>query len=111
MRCVTASPRPSPSMAFTRAGKAWCEKGGATIRKAVIRTVASSRTSSQVGSMGMPTSRASEQGRYLREEVVGERDHLRNHPVSADDQGHGHGGCLRHEGQGGFLQLCDGLQQ
>src|SRR5690242_1528806 len=100
-----------PSIPLIRSGIVWCEKGGATTRNAVIRTEANKRTSSQDWLKGSSTSRSADQRGYPGKELVGEGDGLGDHPVPAHHQGHGHGDCLGHEGESGFLKLGDGLQE
>ena len=77
-----------------------------------MRTEANKRTWIHDWSMGMSTSRATDQSGDAQEEFIGERDHFRDHPVPAHRQRYGYGywslsAYLKHKVKGAVNFISD----
>src|SRR3954453_7475066 len=101
------------SAPFTAAGMAAELNGGAMITNPLARTVASSSAARVAEGTWRSTaaSALAEQPRQLVEQLVGEGDQLREHPVAGHQQRDRDRDHLRHEGQRLFLDLGRRLEQ
>src|SRR3954453_4723174 len=109
----TTRARAMASAPLTATGMPAVLKGGARITNPLARTVASSSAARVAEGTWRSTaaSALAEQPRQLVEQLVGEGDQLREHPVAGHQQRDRDRDHLRHEGQRLFLDLGRRLEQ
>src|SRR3954451_9710112 len=109
----TTSDRARASAPLTALGMPLELNGGASAMNPVARTVASSSAASVAEGTCRSTaaSALAEQPRQRLEQLVGEGDQLREHPVAGHQQRDRDRDHLRHEGQRLFLDLGRRLEQ
>src|SRR3954447_11020191 len=107
---AAASASVAASPAFTMVGIMRVLNGGATKSHAAARTSASAKAVIASGSNATFIASRLQEMRNHREEVVGEADPLRQHPVAGDDDHERDARELRDERQRLFLELGRRLQ-
>src|SRR3954465_8477916 len=113
IRLRTTTARASASAALTGDGMALLLNGGAKRTKPVPRAVPSSSAASvaEATCSCMPASDPAQQVRQHLEQLMGEADQLRQHPVPGDQQRDRDRDHLGHERERGFLDLGGRLEQ